>query len=71
MKPIIILAAITLIGCLHDKPFKESLYCDGLLIAVGDSGISYYDTKYFYDVGDEEYIYTPIQGSVCKVVKAS
>jgi hypothetical protein len=68
---LIIIAAITLSGCLHDKPFKEALYCDDVLIAVGDLGISYYDTKYFYDVGKEEYIYTPIQGSICKVVKAS
>jgi hypothetical protein len=69
MKIVIILALITLSGCLHDKPYKESLYCDGALIAVGDFGISYYDTKYFYDVSDEEYIYTPMQGSTCKVVK--
>ena len=66
---LIILAAITLSGCLHDKPFKESLYCDGVLIAVGDLGISYFESSYFYNINGQGYIYTLIQGSICKRVE--
>jgi hypothetical protein len=66
MKAIIIIAAITLSGCLHEKPYKEALYCDGMHIATGDLGIRYYETSYFYNVNGQGYIYTPIQGSVCK-----
>ena len=71
MKAIIFLTAIALSGCLHDKSFKESLYCDDVLIVVGDTGVSYWDTKYFYYVDNQEYTYSPIQGSVCKVVKVN
>ncbi|MFT6988185.1 MAG: hypothetical protein ACJASL_000145 [Paraglaciecola sp.] len=69
MKSIIILAAITLTGCLHDKPFKESLYCDDVLIAVGDAGFAIQNNYYRYKVDGQIYRYIAIEGSVCKIVE--
>jgi hypothetical protein len=69
MKTIIMLAAITLSGCLHDKQFTQSLYCDGVYIATGEFGFSVYDNYYKYKVNGQVYRYTAIEGSVCKIVE--
>jgi hypothetical protein len=69
MKLIIIIAAITLSGCLHEKPFEESLYCDGIYIATGDSGFATYANYYKYKVDGQIYRYTAIEGSICKIVE--
>jgi hypothetical protein len=69
MKAIIIIAAITLSGCLHEKPYKESLYCDGIHVATGDDGVVVLRNYYRYKVDGQIYRYTAIEGSVCKIVK--
>jgi hypothetical protein len=69
MKAIIIIAAITLSGCLHEKPYKESLYCDDIHVATGDAGIAVFESYYGYKVDGQYYRYTAIQGSVCKIVE--
>jgi hypothetical protein len=69
MKSIIIIAAITLSGCLNEKPYKESLYCDDIRVATGDAGITVFDSYYGYKVDGQYYRYTAMQGSICKIVK--
>jgi hypothetical protein len=71
MKAIIIIAAIALSGCLHEKPYKESLYCDGIHVATGDDGVVVLENYYRYKVDGQYYRYTAMQGSICKVVKVS
>jgi hypothetical protein len=68
MKSIIMLAAITLSGCIHDG-FKSSLYCDGVHITNSNTGFAVYENYYSYRVDGQIYRYTPIQGSVCKIVE--
>ena len=69
MKSIIIIAAITISGCLHEKPYKESLYCDGIHVATGDDGVVVLESYYRYKVDGQVYRYTAMQGSICKIVK--
>jgi hypothetical protein len=66
---IIIIAAITLSGCLHEKPYKESLYCDGIHVLTGDAGVVVLESYYRYKVDGQVYRYTAIEGSVCKIVE--
>jgi hypothetical protein len=68
MKAIIIIAAITLSGCLHEGP-KASLYCDETHVASGDDGFATYANYYKYKVDGQIYRYTAIEGSICKIVE--
>ena len=71
MKLIIIIAAITLSACLHEKSFKQSLYCDGIHVATGHNGVVVLESYYKYKVDGQVYRYTAIEGSICKIVKVS
>jgi hypothetical protein len=68
MKSIIIIAAITLSGCLHEGP-KASLYCDEIHIATSNTNFTTSGSTYRYKVDRQYYRYTAIEGSVCKIVK--
>jgi hypothetical protein len=68
MKSIIILAAITLTGCLPDI-FEASLYCDDVLIATSKTSFTTSGSTYRYRVDGQHYRYIAIEGSVCKIVE--
>jgi hypothetical protein len=68
MKSIIILAVITLTGCLHEGS-KASLYCDNIHIATSNTSFTTSGSTYRYKVDGQYYRYTSIEGSVCKIVE--
>jgi hypothetical protein len=68
MKSIIILAAITLTGCLHEGP-KASLYCDSIHIVTSNTNFTTSGSTYRYKVDGQYYRYIAIEGSVCKIVE--
>jgi hypothetical protein len=68
MKTIMILAAITLSGCLHEGS-KASLYCDDMHIATSNTNFTTSGNTYRYKVNGQYYRYAAIQGSVCKIVE--
>jgi hypothetical protein len=68
MKTIMILAVITLSGCLHEGP-EASLYCDDMHIATSNTNFTASGNTYRYKVNGQYYRYTAIQGSFCKIVE--
>ena len=67
MKSIIILAAITLTGCLPDI-FEASLYCDDVLIATSETGFMTDGNQYRYKIDNRIYRYSSVEGSTCEIV---